>query len=82
MGSINLIQETWQRFVNEKEHGDDKDFVIKWCESLTLALALSKDDYTFKSDILFSAVDFFENSLSDEDKRDAFFYCLRIITSK
>jgi len=82
---LNLIQKKWKRLAARKESGIDESdvlFVRDWVDSLYYNLVRHKNDREFIADLVESAYKFYDGSLNDLEKTDAFFYFLGKVAGK
>lgn len=80
MTNLENILANWKRYSTEDDPNNLS--VFKWCESLLLVSDLYKSDASFMADIISAAIKHFDENLSEQDKRDAFFYILGIYNRK
>lgn len=77
MTNLQTILKAWERYSTENDPKSPS--VLKWCESLILISDMCKTDTSYTADIITAAIDYFDTKLSEQDKRDAFFYIFRIV---
>lgn len=78
--SLPDILKAWKRY--KKDSNNSEEFVFKWCESLLLTCDIYKHDQGITTDLLVCAVNYFNDDLTDSEKRDAFFYLLGLYNRK
>lgn len=80
MTNLQNILANWKRYSTEDDPNNLS--VFKWCESLLLVSDIYKEDTSITADIITAAIKYFDEDLSEQDRRDAFFYILGVCTRK
>jgi hypothetical protein len=74
------ITTDWEKIRNSNP--DSIGFTYKWANDLNAALIKHKNDNEFIMDLLESAVIFWSDEMSDEEKLDSFVFILGILSRK
>jgi uncharacterized protein YbgA (DUF1722 family) len=65
------------RSAASQEQDPGLEFCVRWTEHLVALMKKHKSDKEFTDEVLNSALDYFKNSMSDQDRLDVFAILLR-----
>lgn len=74
------MSRNWEKI--QSESYDNLEFAQKWVKELHFALLTHRHDRIFKEDVLESAVAYWDNNMTEQQKSDVFVFMLGFLSRK